>query len=193
MRKQSGFTLMEALVVLMLVSVVVSLAFEMLGAYRIAKSRVFDTSAATDRRALVETWFADSIRGLVALEGAMPSGTSTLLAGVTLSPAMSPSGGPVPVEWELVADLDRVDLVYREHGLERWRVPTRAAPGAALFSYAGPDGQLTDRWPPALGVQGELPRLVVLALEGQDGGGQLVVSPRSGTLTRAEAFELETD
>ena len=70
MRRQSGFTLMEALVVLMLVSILVSLAFEMLGAYRIAKGRVFESSADTDRRALVQTWFADSVRGMVALPDA---------------------------------------------------------------------------------------------------------------------------
>lgn len=193
MRRMSGFTLMEALVVLMLVSIVVSLAFEMLGAYRIAKSRVFDTSAATDRKALVEAWFADSVRGLVALEGAMPTGTATKLVGMTLSPASSMRGGPVPVEWELVPETSQVDLVYREYGEERWRVPTRAAPGESRFSYAGEDGEPVDRWPPALGMQEQLPRLVILALESNEGDSQLAVAPRSGTLTRAEAFELETD
>lgn len=192
MRRQSGFTLMEALVVLMLVSIVVSLAFEMLGAYRIAKTRVFDASAATDRRALVETWFADSIRGLVALEGEMPEGSATRFAGMTLAPAMAARGGPVPVEWELVEEGGGVDLVYREYGEERWRVPTWTGPGESRLSYLGRDGQLLDRWPPPLGAQGHLPRLVVLALDA-DASAPLAIAPRSGTLTRAEAFELEVD
>lgn len=192
MRRQSGFTLMEALVVLMLVSILVSLAFEMLGAYRIAKGRVFESSADTDRRALVQTWFADSVRGMVALPDAMPTGTSTKLAGVTLSPAMSAQGGPVPVEWELLGGDGRSTLIYREYGEEMWRYSSWAEDTEPRFVYAGDDGEASDRWPPALGEQTRLPSLVVLT-SGGEGVSALAAAPRSGKPVRAEVFELETD
>lgn len=192
MRRQSGFTLMEALVVLMLVSILVSLAFEMLGAYRIAKGRLFESSAGTDRRALVQTWFADSVRGMVALPDAMPTGTSTKLAGVTLSPAMSAQGGPVPVEWELMTEDGRSTLIYREYGEEMWRYSSWAEAAEPRFVYAGDEGKTSDRWPPALGEQSRLPSLVVLT-SGGEGVSALAVAPRNGKPVRAEAFELETD
>ena len=63
-----GFTLMEVLVVLVIVSLTTAALFQMLGIYRIARERVSAQVAEVDRRTLVQEWFTDSIHGLLAIE-----------------------------------------------------------------------------------------------------------------------------
>ena len=69
MRRPTGFSLMEMLVTLMLVSFATMLMFQMLGSYRIARERVQGQSGLIDRQALFQDWFRDSVHGLFIAEG----------------------------------------------------------------------------------------------------------------------------
>ena len=55
----SGFTLMEMLVTLVLISFATMLMFQMLGSYRLANDRVREQAGSIDRRALFQAWFRD--------------------------------------------------------------------------------------------------------------------------------------
>ena len=65
----AGFTLMEMLVTLVLISFATMLMFQMLGSYRVARERVQAQSGVIDRRALFQSWMQDSVRGLYITNG----------------------------------------------------------------------------------------------------------------------------
>ena len=62
----AGFTLMEMLVTLVLISFATMLMFQMLGSYRVARERVQAQAGLIDRQALFQSWFRDSVHGLYA-------------------------------------------------------------------------------------------------------------------------------
>ena len=106
-----GFTLMEILVVLVLVSITVSLAFEMLGAYRLAKERVAAQADNLGRRALLEAWFVESLQGVVAVEEGMLDGAAARVAATSLNPVIAGRGAPTPLVWEIEEGPGSVDMV----------------------------------------------------------------------------------
>lgn len=161
-----GFTLMETLVMLVLVSFAVLLMFQMLGSYRIARERFVAQAGGVDRQGLFETWFADSVHGLRAMDVAPLQGAADRFAGTTLNPLLASPGAPVPVEWRLEdAAAGGVVLHYLEGGTERWALPLRETE-VARFVYVDASGATHEAWPPALGVQEALPAAVGLVREG---------------------------
>lgn len=162
-RRDSGFTLMEMLVTLMLVSLATMLMFQMLGSYRIARERVQAQAGGIDRRALFQGWFRDSVHGLYAAPDLRFVGDARGFAAVTLNPLYAPAGSPSQVAWTLREDDEGRTLVaYAEDGRERWAVPVEGRD--ARLAYLDEDGKETDAWPPARGlVKPEaLPAMVVL-------------------------------
>lgn len=161
-RAPPGFTLMETLVMLVLVSFSVLLMFQMLGTYRVARERVVSVGAGIDREALFEDWYADSVGGLHAVDGAPLSGDEAAFSAVTLNPMLAGPGAPVQVRWSLEAGPDGTWTVrYAEAGEERWSLPlaTREPP---RFAYVDEAGKVHASWPPDLGLQQALPRAVAL-------------------------------
>lgn len=163
-RRGGGFTLMEMLVTLMLVSFATMLMFQMLGSYRTASERVRAQSGLIDRQALFQAWFRDSVHGLFIAEGLQFAGEGTRLRGTSLNPLYAPEGSPTNVEWAIVADGDRTAIVYSEDGRERWRVRLAQA-DVAHFAYLDAAGKESATWPPQLGLRDAgptLPAAVVL-------------------------------
>ena len=167
----SGFTLMEMLVTLMLVSFATMLMFQMLGSYRIANERVRDQAGAIDRSALFHAWFRDSVQGLYAAPNLHFTGSRERFAATTLNPLYAPAGRPTAIAWELRRGAGgAAEVAYFEEGSERWSLPLQGA-GAARFTYYDEDWRQSDSWPPRLGkVDPEaLPALVGLVREAADG------------------------
>lgn len=160
-----GFTLMETLVVLVIVSLTTAALFQMLGAYRIARERVAAQAAGIDRRALVQAWFTDSVHGLLAIERAPMRGTPARFAATTLNPLFGTPGAPAEVSWALQQGTEGWMLRYAEDGRERWsaRVESATAP---RFVYYAADGAESTQWPPALGLQTPLPASIALVRDG---------------------------
>lgn len=183
---------METLVVLVLISVAVSLVFQMLGAFRLAKERVLVQASATDRRALVEAWFIDSIRGMVAADGGMLEGTGDRIEGTSVSPAAAPHGAPMGVSWSLHEGV----LAYAQDGSRLWEYPlpdSGNAEDAATFVFFDEQGEPHDRWPPVLGARTGLPRAVALVLPGPIGPVSVLATVRGRRQAVYEPFELEVD
>ncbi|GAB6195021.1 type II secretion system protein [Lysobacter xanthus] len=160
-RRARGFTLMESLVVLVIVSLTTAAMFQMLGTYRIARERVAAQAAGIDRGALVQAWFTDSIHGLLAVESAPARGTSEKLAVTTLNPLFGTPGAPADVVWEIVRERDGWALRYTEDGKPRWTAPLEAT-DAPRFAYYAADGSMSAQWPPGVGEQTPLPASVAL-------------------------------
>jgi general secretion pathway protein J len=164
-RRSRGFTLMEMLVTLMLVSFATMLMFQMLGSYRIARERVQSQSGLIDRQALFQDWFRDSVHGLFIADGLQFTGERTRFRGTTLNPLFAPEGSPTLVQWTIEDDGDRAAIAYAEDGVERWRVRLARA-DVASFAYLDEAGKQSATWPPARGLvdaKPSLPAVVVLS------------------------------
>lgn len=151
-RAQSGFTLMEMLVTLVLISFATMLMFQMLGSYRIASERVRGQAGNIDRNALFQSWFRDSVHGLYAAPKLHFVGDPAHFSATTLNPLYAPEGSPTPIEWSLRENEAGVaEIVYAEEGREHWHLPLQGG-GEVEFAYFDAQWRETDAWPPKLGV-----------------------------------------
>lgn len=190
--RATGFTLMETLVMLVLVSFAVLLMFQMLGSYRIAHARVVAQGGVVDRQALFDAWFSESVQGLRAMESAPLQGSADAFAGTTLNPLLASPGAPVQISWQLARDGDGTTLAYLEGGQERWSLPLRDT-DSAYFLYLDATGATHEAWPPELGVQQALPASVALVREGTGGERVVVASVRGPLEPQYLPFELWED
>lgn len=165
-RAVSGFTLMEVLVTLVLISLATMLMFQMLGSYRVARERVQAQSGMIDRQALFTAWFRGSVQGLFIDHGLTFSGSESRFEGTTLNPLYATAASPTLVRWELQAADAGTEIVYVEGGRERWR-QVLARTQRARFAFLDEEGRRHDAWPPKSGPQDALlPSTVLLLREG---------------------------
>lgn len=173
-RRPGGFSLMEMLVTLMLVSFATMLMFQMLGSYRIARERVQGQSGLIDRQALFQDWFRDSVHGLFIAEGLQFTGERTRFRGTTLNPMYAPEGSPTEVQWTIEDEGDRVSIAYVEDGRERWRVRLARA-DVAQFAYIDEAGKESPTWPPERGLRDARPSLPAVVVLSRTMGGREVL------------------
>lgn len=192
--RAAGFTLMETLVMLVLVSFAVLLMFQMLGAYRIAGERTAAQAGNIDRQGLFDAWFMDSVRGMHALQDQPMQGSKTGFSAVTLNPLYGSPGAPTTVRWELVSKPGEDTVVrYSEAGEPRWQLPLRDAE-RSHFAYVDEQGEMHDRWPPQQGLQVGLPTSVALLTGGDAVVARLRLASVLGPLQPQVApFELEQE
>jgi general secretion pathway protein J len=160
----SGLTLLEMLVVLTLLSMVSALMFQgygyMLGSYQ----RIERRQSAGLNQLLAGTWFRGTLENLVAhYDG---SGhfvaTETRVAGSTFSPLLSRDGVPGQFRWELVSEVERVQLYYHEQGQDL--LVSEWGPGTtASFRFLNTQGQWLARW--GADKDAQLPEAIQLRLD----------------------------
>ena len=173
-----GFTLMEMLVTLVLISFATMLMFQMLGSYRIANDRVRGQAGNIDRHALFQQWFRDSVHGLYAAPKLHFVGDPARFSATTLNPLYAPEGSPTAITWSLRAGADgAAEIVYAEDGREQWHLPLQGG-GEVEFAYFDEGWRETDAWPPKLGkVNPEaLPAVVGLVRRFAEGDRPLLVA-----------------
>lgn len=173
-----GFTLMEMLVTLVLISFATMLMFQMLGSYRIANDRVRGQAGTIDRHALFQAWFRDSVHGLYAAPRLHFLGDPAQFSATTLNPLYAPEGSPTAIKWSLRSDENgAAEIVYTEDGRERWYLPLQGG-GEVEFAYFDEEWREVDTWPPKLGkVNPEaLPAVVGLVRRFEDGDRPLLVA-----------------
>ena len=194
-RAAPGFSLMEALVMLVLVSFTSLLMFQMLGSYRIAKERVVAQSGGIDRRALFEAWFRDSVHSLHAAKRVEFQGDARSFSGLSFNSASGLPGAAVEIKWMLAQTADGGwEVSYAEGGRERWRLPLAAA-SSVSFAYLDGNGNSQDSWPPALGTPTQLPAAIMLLrkVEGSREAVPTLAAVRGPLDPRYATFELEQD
>ncbi len=188
----AGFTLMETLVMLVLVSLAATMMFQMLESFRIAQQRVAAQAGQLDRSSLFEAWLIDGVRGLRAEPGQPFAGSRSGFEGVTLNPLFGSGGAPSAIEWQIRATSDGGDIAYAEDGQERWTMPLRDFEGAR-FVYFDREGKQHDRWPPAQGLQESLPAGVGF-VRGTGPDERVRLASVSGPLVvRDDPFEVEQE
>lgn len=185
-RGQSGFTIIEALVVLMIVGFATAVLTDSL-------ARVFDLrtrlasyldAAASSRMTL--NWLRRSVSGLIPdfVDGTTRfRGTATEFSGISLTGPGADPGIPQRVAWRLVPD-QAIRGVRLEVQLAEtpWVVVSAWPERTGRFSYDGGDGQWVEEWPPALAAPTapQIPRFIrVVVGTGADSWSTLLASEGS--------------
>ncbi|WP_137822059.1 prepilin-type N-terminal cleavage/methylation domain-containing protein [Pseudomonas sp. D(2018)] len=169
--KQSAFTLLEVLVVLMLVSLVSALLMQAL-TYIGKVNSTFHLHAGSKRvETLAHGWFLDAVRNLVAPEQGDVAmrlrGDELSFEAVSLGTVDRRQGIPQPFAFRIEARGQGRDaeLIYVRPLLDsRWSVSS--LPADAHFSYLDARGAWHQTWPPSSMNVDQLPEAIVLeALE----------------------------
>jgi general secretion pathway protein J len=170
--RDSGFTLLETIVTLVVVSLIVTVLMQMLHQALGLRSRLLRHERASRVSGLQEQWFRDTVSSAVAdlpdAYGAM-SGTADSLELVT--PAPLEGTGLQHVRWRLEGSPGAYALTYAGDGA----APVQVVAGPlhdAAFSYLDGQGQWQPQWKPDQASPEVLPRMV--RLQAGTAGGELV-------------------
>jgi prepilin-type N-terminal cleavage/methylation domain-containing protein len=190
--QQSGFTLVEVLVTLVLLSMVVAVMFGGLAQVLDARSRLRPYLDKSEETALVAGWFRQTVQALIAdydSGGNRFAATPAGFSGLTASPLLGPSGTPTAFRWTLKYDT-AADITILEYGerspnvvqIARWKGHD------AVFGYLGGDQQWRRAWPPTDLDQStkapQLPQLVRLGGFARDLFPTIVAAPRASPVPR---------
>jgi len=170
-----GFSLLEALVTLVIIALVVALLMQGLLQVLAMRTRLAAHDTRVTAALLHERWFRDSVGAAVAdvAQGIAPfRGDASSVRMLSAAPLLD--DGLVPVEWRIERSADGVALIYAQGEREL----TVLAEGLvdAGFDYLGSDGGWHEQWPldaaTAAAVPAStppLPRALRLRVELRDG------------------------
>jgi prepilin-type N-terminal cleavage/methylation domain-containing protein len=157
-----GFTLLEAMVTLVIIALVATLLMQSLVHVLGMRERVLHHERDARVVALHERWFRDTIAAAAADHpGEVPAFRGDAGAMEFLSLDALRSGSAARVGWRLVDAERGVQLVYAEGGAD-WRLASGGLEGAA-FAYLDAAGRWHDAWPLPEQPAEILPRAVRLA------------------------------
>jgi prepilin-type N-terminal cleavage/methylation domain-containing protein len=109
-RRQSGFTLVEVLITLVLLSMVAAVAFGSLRQVLEARDRLRPYLDRSQETTLVSGWFRQTVQASIADydEGKHRFvGTASEISGLTVSPLVGPAGTPTAFRWAMRYDSTR--------------------------------------------------------------------------------------
>jgi prepilin-type N-terminal cleavage/methylation domain-containing protein len=190
--KSAGFTLVEVLVTLVLLSMVVAITFGSFGQILHARSRLRPYLDRSEETALVASWFRQTVQALIADYDSGKDrfgATASSFSGLTASPLVGPPGTPTAFRWALKYDpgADVTVLEYTERPsntiqIARWNSKD------AVFSYYGQDQEWRPTWPPAdldqSATSVQLPQLVRLGGLPRELFPTIVAAPRASPVPR---------
>jgi prepilin-type N-terminal cleavage/methylation domain-containing protein len=162
-RQQAGFTLLEVLVTLLLLSMVAAIVFGSLGQVLDARARLRPYLDQSEETVLVASWFRQTVQALIADYDTGKNrfaANASAFSGLTASPLIGPPGTPTAFNWALKYDptVDVTSLEYREERVANPIEIARWAGKDAVFSYYGKDQEWRRVWPPG-DVDASTPRL----------------------------------
>lgn len=165
-RAEAGFTLLELLVVLVLVSFITALMMQGMSYVARINETFMGESDLRQARERVFGWFSDAITFLLAPEPSDPSGRfrgdALSFEAVTLNSVDRREGVPVPFAFRLEVQGNTAELIYvRRVEARRW--PLLSVASDAHFEYLDAQGQWYPDWPPGPQLAELLPSAVALA------------------------------
>ena len=167
---QSGLTLMEMLVVVVMVSMVSALLLQstmyLFGNFE----RISSHQARTQADLLPVAWYRDSVAGMVAMRDAELgfAGSAESIAGLTMSPLFDNPGKLTKVTWSLNSTGRQVELLYRE-GVGDLLVVRRWPAQTAKFSFVDAQGERYKSWMATRDDSHVLPARVQLEIQTTEG------------------------
>src|SRR6202048_1793531 len=135
--EQTGFTLVEVLVTLVLLSIVAAIVFGRLGPVHDARARLRPYLDKSEETALVASWFRQTVQALIADYDTGKNrfaASANAFSGLTASPLLGPAGTPTAFTWALNYDpaLDLTLLEYREKPSDSVEVARWGGKGAVF-------------------------------------------------------------
>jgi prepilin-type N-terminal cleavage/methylation domain-containing protein len=189
--RQSGFTLVEVLITLVLLGMVAAVAFGSLRQVLDARVRLRPYLDQSEETTLVASWFRQTVQALIADydDGKHRfAGTATEISGLTASPLIGPPGTPIPFRWALKYDpaTDLTVLEYKEGPKET--VPIVSWTGHdGKFNFYADDQRWHPAWPPGGTDQSkpppQLPQLVRLSGIPRERVPMIVAAPRASLIS----------
>ena len=152
-RWQRGFTLLEMLVTLVIVSLLMALLMQTLLYALQLRTRILEQQWRQQAVVLQEYWFRSSSAALAPGKKDQPervfAGDRSGFRGLSLAPLLGDLGIPIRIEWRLETDAAGVTLRYRQGEDEQGWVIAQWEGTEAGFRYRDDTGQWSERWPPA--------------------------------------------
>ena len=149
---QRGFTLLEALVVMMITALVSVVLVQGFGLLLGARAAVQDKLVLVNEGLLEQSLILEPLRGVVPDYPERPHvfvGEAERLHGITIRPLQARTGTPVPftLTFSYEARSDRTSLVYQEDNTDPLVVTSWPGRKGA-FAYKDLTGDWTTNWPP---------------------------------------------
>jgi hypothetical protein len=190
--RQEGFTLVEALVTLILLSMVVAVALGSLRQVLEARNRLRPYLDQSEQTMLIAGWFRQTVQALIAdYETGKDRfvGTADRISGLTASPLVGPAGTPTAFTWSLGYDANRNLTLFEYRERPAAAIEIARWPGHdAVFSYYDQSGGWQRAWPPPEPDQSkpilQLPQLVRLGGLAPDLFPTIVAAPRASPVPR---------
>lgn len=184
--RKSGFTLLEMLVVLVIVSLVFSLLMGALHQAGMLQMRLSETQDETLGPQMAEDWFRRVIAGIQPDERLAPHvfrGGDRQLSALTLE-AIAPANAGIPTAFTLSLEDDSASgktlVKYTEPGLSFVLMTLDGRDGH--FVYEEDSGEESDAWPPRKSDPPQIPSLVRLAWGQGEKAGELAGRPAGPTI-----------
>lgn len=164
-RAQAGFTLLEMIVTLVVVSLIVVVLMQALQQALGLRTRLLRFERETRMATLQEEWFRDSVSAAVVdLPDALGPMQGDAGAFAMVSAAPLQGAGPVRIGWSLGDDGHGAQALVYTAGAGDGARAVRVVAGLqdAAFSYLGADGRWRGAWKQEAGKPLPLPRMVRL-------------------------------
>jgi prepilin-type N-terminal cleavage/methylation domain-containing protein len=190
---QAGFTLVEVLVTLVLLSIVGAIVFGSLGQVLDARARLRPYLDQAGETALVAAWFRQTVQALLPDYDTGRnrfSATESGFAGLTASPLIGPPGTPTSFAWALKYDAGLNISVLEYSEMQSKTIPIARWPGKhGGFSYFDQDHEWRQEWPPPAGLNQEagrsqLPQLIRLGGVPREVLPMIIAAPRASPISR---------
>lgn len=169
---QTGFTLIEVLVVLIIVGMVSGVLFQALErAYRLQERFGMELFSAQQGQ-MAADWYRQTVQGL---QPDYPDGRSIFqgsqleFSGLTSNPLSDEYGAPTPITWKIRNNRQNgtMELAYLEEKQETTILAWRSK--EARFIYFDEKLMPHDSWPPPLGLWTQLPKQIQLVAKNLGG------------------------
>ncbi len=188
--RQTGFTLIEVLVVMIIVAMVSSVLFEALErAYRL-QERFGAELFKVQQEQMAADWYRQSVQGLQPdySDGSnIFQGNDHEFSGLSSNPRSDAYGAPTPITWRIRDNRQNgtTELLYME---EKRETPVLTWRGnQARFVYFDEKLVPNDSWPPPLGLTTQLPKQIQLMVKDAGEPVNIVASPMGPTTTLMRA------
>lgn len=189
--QQTGFTLIEVIVVMVLIGLITTLLIQGLSFSMSLRAQGLRLSAEKTEARLREHWFRTLINGAAPDHREGPNlfqGTATKLNGLTLNPLHPGAAPPAPFTLEIENRQNDTLLHYSDGAETHWPL-FRLENTAWTFQYLAPDSTWKDQWPPEPEAS-QLPQAIRLTTNREDAAVRWVQSIPQRKDPRPDSKEL---
>lgn len=148
--RNTGFTLLETLVVLIMVSFITLLLMQGLSFTLGVRVRITEETESRKTHHLTQHWFRQLTSGILAEKNNAPhafTGTETAMRGLTLATLTEPPGAPAAFELSIASQAAHAELRYTDPRAQDWTL-NRWPQARMQLNYLDQSGVWHNAWPP---------------------------------------------